>query len=164
MTIVNNAYFGHIIVFIVVGSLIGYSPMSAGLIRKTRRTTDSIRRFLTKASVLSLLIAIIVVGLFDYYARFIPWASIPKWFWYIIGVFFAGVALKKYLKFLKCKERAVLYNALWFALAGVLITMYETMLNQGTGGMIITIIVILLAVLVRYCYWKQLHHHAKEKV
>jgi hypothetical protein len=160
--IVDNPYFGHIIVFVVVGSLIGYSPMFMGIIRKTRLATDSLLRFLTRASLLSLIIALVCVAIFDYYARFIPWSSIPVWFWYLVGVFFAGVAIKKYIRYLKSREMTTLYNAGWFALSGLLITMYETMFTSGTSGIILTLIILFLAVLVRYCYWKQLHHHAKE--
>ena len=160
--IVNNAYIGHIIIFIVVGSLIGYSPMSAGIIRRTKRATDTIVGFLTRASVLSLVIALVCVAVYDRYQHFIPWAQIPIWFWYAVGLFFGVVAVKKYINYLKRRELAILYNAGWFALSGLLITVYETMHPEGVAGIIITLLIIFLAILVRFCYWKQIHHHAKE--
>lgn len=152
---------GNLLVFVVVGSLIGYSPFSAGIIRRTKLATDSVARFLTRASILSLIIGLVCVAVYDRYQHFIPWSRIPVWFWYSVGIFFAGVGIKKYFNYLKSREMAVLYNAGWFALSGLLITVYETMHPVGIAGLIVTCLIIFLAVLVRYCYWKQLHHHAK---
>ena len=158
----NSINLGHLIVFIVIGSLIGYSPLSAGIIRKTKRASDTIKRFLAKASVLSLMIALVCVTIYDRYQHIIPWSEIPNWFWYLLGAGFAGVGIRKYMTYRQCRLKTVLYNAGWYALAGLLIILYETMDPEGTGGFIITTIVLILATAIRFMYWKQIHHHAKE--
>ena len=158
----QNPFISQLVVFIVIGTLLGYSPFSAMIIKRTRRSSESHRWFFTKAALLSLLFALVIVSLNDLFYPFLPWGEFPRWFWYLAGTIFVLLGVRQFFIYQLKGGLSILYNAIWYVLAGILLTLFETKDPQGTANLTTTIIVIFLAVVARYCYWKNLHHHTKE--
>jgi hypothetical protein len=155
-------YIGQLVVFLVIGTLVGYNPMSAKFIKKILPVPEKSRRFLAKASLISLIIATLTVGIYELFYPLVPWEKIPHWVWAAVGLGFWWAAWKKFRNFHRTLDWTQFYNAAWYFLAGLLIALFETLDPQGLGNIFLTLVIVGLAVITRLFYWIELHQHAND--
>ncbi len=155
-------YIGQLVVFIVIGTLVGYNPMAAKIIKKILPVPEKSQQYLARASVISLIIASLLVGIYEWFYPLIPWEEIPVWGWVLAGLGFWWAAWKKFWNFHQTLDWTQFYNAAWYFLAGLLIALFETLDPRGMGNIFLTLIIVGLAAVTRLFYWIELHQHAND--